>query len=81
MLARSVQGKREVCLVTAALRGWSGKAGWRQYLWRGPARAATTAVVAGRRPLDCRALWRGRVRMSQWGGAQAAPQRTQTRSP
>lgn len=38
-------------VVMAARLGW--------YLWRGPARAATTVSVAGRSPLDCWALWRG----------------------
>lgn len=81
MPARSGQGKREACLVHSGSEGWSGKTRWGQYLWRGPARAATTVVVAGRSPLDYRALWRGRVRMSQWEGVQAAPQQTQTWSP
>lgn len=42
------------------MRGHAWQAWLGQYLWHGPARAATTVSVAGRSPLDCQGLWRGR---------------------
>lgn len=83
VLARSAQGapppsrrrRRPGCgrpaWRTAALRGQPGQARWGQYLWRGPARIATTVAVA-RSPLHCQALWRGGASVSQRGAPRAA---------
>lgn len=37
------------------------------YLWRGPARGATTVSVAERSPLGCQALWRGKASVNKQG--------------